>query len=376
MKMNKKLLVMTDMDFKGSGYYYLMSPTLHRLAKLGYDIKVIGLGYTGEEHYYDFTIIPCASPQDGIAIIQNLVQLWYPDLFICALDIPMQIAISSAIKKHGLKYMAITPMENPPLTPSWTASLMGLDYVFFISELGKLEAQKAGLTKVDHLVVGIDSESFYPALGGERQKLRDDLGYEEDEFVILTVADNQERKNLWAAIRILSNLKQAGHKVRYVLVTREQSQVGYKLRDLCMRYDVNKETLIIERGIPQEELRKLYISSDLFLLPSKAEGLGIPILEAMACGCPVMGTQTGAITELLSYNRGFLVPPEYEFVDVWGNSQRAMIDIRVATDMVEDIMSHTPATPTHALMYIESRTLDYPVTQMDKVIQELLDENK
>ena len=78
--------------------------------------------------------------------------------------------------------------------------------------------------------------------------------------------------------------------------------------------------MIVERGVDTTQLRNLYVASDAYLSTSKAEGLGIPILEAMACGIPVVATDTGAITELLEDGRGFLVEPEYKFRDVWGNS--------------------------------------------------------
>ena len=68
-----------------------------------------------------------------------------------------------------MKYVAITPLENPPLTQSWAAELMAMDYVFFISELGKQAALKAGLTKVDHLLVGADTKTFYPAEKDEKE---------------------------------------------------------------------------------------------------------------------------------------------------------------------------------------------------------------
>lgn len=374
--MDKKILVLTDMDFKGSGYYYLMSPILHNLAKLGYDIKIIGLSYTGEEHQFDFSIIPCANVQDGVAIINNLVHLWKPDLFICGMDIPMQIAVHNAIRQHNLKYIAVTPLENPPLTPSWAIQLMQMDYVFFISELGKQAALKAGLSKVDHLTVGIDSKSFYPADAEERKSLRKDFGYADDEFVILTVADNQERKNLWAAIQIVSQLKKMGHKVRYSLVTRIESQVGYKLQDLLVDAGIHKETVLVERGIPQEDLRKLYAASNLFLLTSKAEGLGIPMLEAIACYLPCAGTDTGAIHEILDEGRGYLLPSAYEFIDVWGNSSRSMVNINESANIISKIIEECkvspPTAPNKAMLWLRERDLRVSVDQMDKVIKEIL----
>lgn len=48
----------------------------------------------------------------------------------------------------------------------------------------------------------------------------------------------------------------------------------------------------------KEELRSLYQQADLFIFPSREEGWGLTPLEAMACGCPVVGTNVGCMTEL------------------------------------------------------------------------------
>jgi len=374
MENKKKLLVITEMSFQGSGYYYLMTPMLEKLSK-DYDIKVVGLSYDGSEYNYNFSITEARSIQDAVVISQNIIKLWNPDLVICGMDIPIQISIYQNLKPLGIKYVAITPLENPPLTQSWAAELMAMDYVFFISELGKQAALKAGLTKVDHLLVGADTKTFHPAEKDEKEKVREALGIG-NEFTILTVADNQERKNLWAEFEIISKLKNAGKKVKFILVTREHSPVGNKLRDLALDYNLNKELMIIERGVDTTQLRDLYIASDAYLSTSKAEGLGIPILEAMACGIPIVATDTGAITELLEHDRGYLVRPEYVFRDVWGNSWRHMIDTHLAYESLAYIEERLEDSDTSqkALDYVKTRTFDIPASQLDLVIQELTDE--
>ncbi|WP_428937825.1 glycosyltransferase family 4 protein [Fontivita pretiosa] len=60
----------------------------------------------------------------------------------------------------------------------------------------------------------------------------------------------------------------------------------------------------------QLEIHRIYGSSEVWLFPSRAEGFGLPILEAMACGTPVVGTPAGAAPELLAQGGGVLVPHE------------------------------------------------------------------
>jgi len=58
---------------------------------------------------------------------------------------------------------------------------------------------------------------------------------------------------------------------------------------------------------PQDRLRELYARCDAWLFSSRTEGFGMPILEAMACRTPVIGTPAGAAPELLEHGGGMLV---------------------------------------------------------------------
>lgn len=60
-----------------------------------------------------------------------------------------------------------------------------------------------------------------------------------------------------------------------------------------------------------EKLRELFSTSDIFLWPSRVEGFGIPPMEAMACKCAVISTDTGAIREYAIPDKtAIIVPPE------------------------------------------------------------------
>src|SRR6476661_2295970 len=60
----------------------------------------------------------------------------------------------------------------------------------------------------------------------------------------------------------------------------------------------------------QDKIKDYYSKSDAWLLPSRSEGFGLPIIEAMACRTPVISTPAGAAPEILSGGTGILVRPE------------------------------------------------------------------
>jgi len=64
------------------------------------------------------------------------------------------------------------------------------------------------------------------------------------------------------------------------------------------------------RQPPQHKIKDVYAKCDAWLFGSRLEGFGLPILEAMACRTPVIGTPAGAAPELLSDGGGILVKPE------------------------------------------------------------------
>jgi glycosyltransferase involved in cell wall biosynthesis len=367
----KKILYISDVDWSGSGYATLAIPILTGLANLGYEIKVCGLNYAGQEHTYPFSIIPVGSPQDALALAGNINILWKPDIFMVALDIPLQHFFFDNLKKLGKKYICITPLENGPLTLSWSAYLLGMDALFFISELGKQEAIKSGIKNAEHLQIGIDCNQWRPPTAEERATLRKGLGIGEDDFVILTVADNQERKNLSAGVEAVSIAKkQIKRQIKYILVTRKDSPFGWKFPDLPLFYGVQKEVQLYERGLPQKDLWGLYAVSDVYLSTSKAEGLGLPVLDAMACGVPVIATDTGALRELLDEDRGMLITTAFKFLDVWGNEFREMPSVEHASALLCGIAEHKPDTQK-ALEYVQDRTWTKTVEQLDKKIEDL-----
>lgn len=379
----KKIVLVSDFSFKGSGYLNIAVPFAKGLAEAGYEVKAVGLGYTGQEHNFDFTILPCPSFPDAQAMANNLKFQWNAEVVIVALDIPRQEQFSGICKQLGMKMIAITPLENAPLTMSWAYILQAIDKVFFISQLGTDEAIKAGV-EAEHLVVGMDTVSWRLRTQEEYKKGREMMNISPDTLVVLTVADNQERKNLSKAYEIISKVKhEKGIKVKYILVTRENSDVGWKLRDLGMTYKIASDVMIFERGLPFKELYSLYAISDAFLLTSKAEGLNMAVLEAMSVGVPVVATACGSLPELLTEGRGFLMDTEYSMIDPWGNGRRDFPNAEsgadtlwhLASDGREDNKVHIDRIVENARDYMESRTWDKPVQQVVKAIEEITDEN-
>jgi len=90
----------------------------------------------------------------------------------------------------------------------------------------------------------------------------------------------------------------------------------------------------------QDQLKEFYSKCDAWLFSSRSEGFGLPILEAMACGTPVIGTTAGAAPELLAGGGGILVKPEYP-KDMAKDMAKAIEQICQLSDAEWRVMSET-----------------------------------
>lgn len=366
-----------------SGYANIAMELCRGLSKLDYEVMVLGLGYTGQEYDEDFHIIPCNDLQDIVGNTNNLKFMWLDenrqpgsgvDAMIVALDIHVfQEQILPYAKKMSLPYICITPLESDPLCITWANLLREMDKVFFISQFGTDEAIKAGV-EAEHIEVGIDTQAWRLRTKEEYQKIRASLGFDEEDFVVMTVADNQERKNLGRGLQIVAELKKEGVSVRHILVTREHSQVGWKLYDLAFDLGISSELRVFQSGMPFRDLYTLYCAADAYLCCSKGEGLGIPIMEAMCIGVPVVANKTGAIPELLAEGRGWIADWARWQYDPFGNQKRYDIDISSAVGCLLEIREKdfVEERTRLARKFMESRTWDKPVKQVHDAIEKML----
>jgi len=376
-----KLVWLSDFDLSGSGYLNLSIPLCEGLSKRGHEVKAAALGYNGTEHNYNFSLIPARNMQEALAIAQNLFGLWKFDAFVVALDIPIQEQILRAMmQKPPFKYVGVMPVEADPLCLSWAMALMQMDKVFVISQFGTDEAKKVGV-EAEHIQLGIDTEAWKIPDKKEKAKIRDVMGFDKDTFAILTVADNQERKNLSHAMDVFAKFAEDKPNARYVLVTREYNSVGWRIRDYARELGIGDKIVIFERGMNFNDLWAVYAACDMFFLSSKAEGLGLPLLEAMAVGLPVLATDCTAVHEVLDGGRGTLVDYDYLHRDPFGNGRRYWIDRNDALEKMEAIYTKTSALNIDRMVkkarkYVETRTWDIAVDQLESGLLKLVKEKK
>lgn len=183
-----------------------------------------------------------------------------------------------------------------------------VDLTLFLSNWaeGKFKTIYAGRTCV--VRSGVDPARF--SRGGDRQKIRDRFGYKASEFVLFWLGIFMPHRRIQDAIEAVSLLKSHGFQVRLLLAGSDRSFPEYfsSLKALAAHLGVTHEITFTGK-VADEEIRDFYCACDAFLFPNEQQTWGLAVLEAMACGCPVMVSQGAAVHEVLTDDENaFLFP--------------------------------------------------------------------
>jgi glycosyltransferase involved in cell wall biosynthesis len=146
----------------------------------------------------------------------------------------------------------------------------------------------------DNLAVvgnGVDPQKFRPR---PQMEMRQKLGLPSDRPIVLGVGNLNENKGFHILIEAVSRLRSRG----VILLIIGEGPRRSDLEQQVLKAGL-KDTVKLIGTIPHGELSAWYSAADVLCLASAREGCPNVVLEAMACGCPVVGTRVGGIPELV-----------------------------------------------------------------------------
>ena len=139
-----------------------------------------------------------------------------------------------------------------------------------------------------------DRESFHAcADAGEREQLRRKFGIKQP-YIVVPGAGNWRTKNLKSALEALEIAhKDAGREFQTVIFGPAEALRLPGIRDLSHGLNV------VQTGyVEARELAALFRHAHALVMPSLYEGFGLPMVEAMSCGCPVITSDRGSLPEI------------------------------------------------------------------------------
>ncbi|MDR2603396.1 MAG: glycosyltransferase family 4 protein [Puniceicoccales bacterium] len=215
---------------------------------------------------------------------------------------------------HDLIPMVCPLHSKDPLFFKIVKGLTWKDYIFAVSNSTKSDIIKL-LPRVDpNKITQISlaaSSNFYPCIDGEQNRqIRIKYGIPIDKRYLFTVSAIESRKNLIFTLKNFIKFIGKNHIDDLVFVV-----AGCVVDDFEEFFNAEMASLgenntkIIRAGyVEDEDLASLYSHAECCIFVSLYEGFGLPPLEAMQCGCPVIASNTTSIPEVVG-DAGILIDP-------------------------------------------------------------------
>lgn len=169
------------------------------------------------------------------------------------------------------------------------------DFIITVSQYSKekiVELLHVPKEQVFVACEGADKGIFYKEGSDSKQGKK--------EKSILYVGGADRHKNIKNLIRAYSLLPEEIQKTYHlVLAGGEPEREKDQLLHLAGRYGVSKSSIHFPGYVTDDELRRLFQTCAVFVFPSYSEGFGLPVIEAMECGAPVIAANAASIPEIV-----------------------------------------------------------------------------
>lgn len=231
------------------------------------------------------------------------------------------------------------PVDHDPAPPAVVASLKTARRPIAFSRFGERMLRDADCDPL-YVPHGVDTSEFKPL---DRAACRKELGFESDEFIVGMNMANKgapSRKAFDQQIRAFAAFRKRHNDARLYLHTDMIGTQGENLRRIIELADIPPGTVIevptyrYARGfIGWDWLAKAYNACDVMLNATRGEGFGIPIVEAQACGTPVIVTDFSSMSELVDPALGWRVG--YNDKVFYQDAYQVVPDVAQITDALE-----------------------------------------
>ena len=218
----------------------------------------------------------------------NVPLLHRGPLIVSIMDV---IHISCAPYRHSVSsYLYARPMLN--------FAARKADQIVTVSNYSKaqiVEALGIPASKITVIHCGVGAE-FHPEYNKEEcRSVVSRLGISRP--YLLYVGNLKPHKNVSTLLRAVAQLHQRKKLSHELVIVGDDARWKRTIVDECVRLGIADQVVFVPYVSPAL-LPKIYAAADLLVMPSNAEGFGLPVVEAMACGTPVVCSQAASLPEV------------------------------------------------------------------------------
>lgn len=342
-----KILIHSNGPMEPTGYGLQTQMLLPRLKEMGHQPYVSAFsGLHGSAITWDGTpILPSGMLQFGVDMVIPHFRITGADLLLFLMDFREMMPIASDLRE--INTAAWIPIDTYPLSkPEGRALKVSGARPIAMSRFGQAQLSEYGFPEPLYVPHAVDTTIFKPIDPTEREEAREQLGWT-DRFVVGINAANYDamRKGWPEQFAAFAVLREEFPEALLAVHTIPNSRSGLDLPTLAEDMGIREavwfpdQYMILAGNATPEDMAQWYGLIDVLSACSYAEGFGVPIIEAQACGTPVISTNGSAMSELNPF--GYLV----DGVPFWNHIHRAWWtrpDIGAIADAYATILKSPP----------------------------------
>lgn len=288
-----------------SGYGKETALFVPRIAALGHEV-VIASPYTfggTPLEWEGFTVLPCSRDTAGADVFAANYEYFGADLAITLCDVFGLMKCAPDLAQMNVAHWF--PVDTDPLGEGDVTVLReGRGIPVAMSRFGERVLRGEGAPDVLYAPHGVDTSVYCP---GDPAPYRDTVpGITDETFVIGLCAMNRDpqRKGFHEQMLAFARFRARHPDSFLALHTSPVNNPGINLPGMAARLGISgaiawPDAYSYDMGIiTEEQMAAWYRGLDILSLCSYAEGFGLPLIEAQACGTPVVTTDGSAMSEL------------------------------------------------------------------------------
>lgn len=322
-----RILWWSNAPWVPSGYGVQTRLFLPRLKGLGHEVALCtNSGLNAGTIVWEGVRVFSGGGTTGSEVVGLHSQNWEADITISLLDawpiVPTHFA------RTGMRWVPWFPVDSEPVQPAVVGTVKQAFETIVFSRFGERLALASGLTPF-YVPHGVDTSVYRPA---DREAAREALGCPAGAFLLGMVAMNRgylSRKSIPQVLQAFARLAKR-HRDAFLYLHMPSGEepwgekVAMQIGPLVDHLGIRRQVVMAESynmlvGFPDKYMGNLYNALDGLVAPSMGEGFGVPILEAQACGCPVLVGDWTSMSEICF--GGYSIPKsgaEFMWTDLHG----------------------------------------------------------
>ncbi len=288
-----------------------------------YEVAVAGFGTPPDAQQSIFGGLPYEIyviqrwDQDGL---HKVIDEFDPDVVLLSHDCWLFPWLKETKDKyHNKKFIGWFTIDGEPLSVHWKNIFDCCDLILSPTEYGRqVIKEKLFYTPVKVVPYGVDRKLYKPRESKEQiiaelAALGMKVNIDPECFIAIFWGHNQSKKNLPALYDAWKSANMQDEKAILLYVIH-----GYKAQkgkwilpgDWDWRAELDDPSVVVlERTYPDHIMSRLVQLADTMVFPSIGEGFGLPALEAMSCGIPVITTDYAGVTEFCHHDQNAMMVP-------------------------------------------------------------------